>query len=200
MTSRMKLAGIGVATALAFGTMATGALFAVQYTAAGRAVGAFAHAMTDVTVYAAGQNPGGPPPFGRGGPGRFGGPGGPGPGGGPAGIALDRLNLSDAQKDQVKQILQSHQADTQSLVQREMAARQALEDAVSGDAFDEGAVRARSADLASVEADLAVSRARIRSEVFQVLTPDQQAQVRQMQADAKQRQQQMQQRRGRRNG
>ncbi len=139
--------------------------------------------------------PGGPgSPGGRGGPagpgGRFGGPRGPsgpgGPGGpgrggpmGPGGIlgplALERLGLSDSQREQVRAVVQSHDAELQALNDRSFAARQALELAVMADVFDEGAIRARSADTAAVEADLAVTRARVRLEVFQMLTPEQRA-------------------------
>jgi hypothetical protein len=46
-----------------------------------------------------------------------------------------------------------------------------------------------------VEADMAVMHARIRSEILQILTPDQQAQLKQFQTQVKQRQEQMQQQR-----
>jgi len=131
---------------------------------------------------------------GRGGPGRFGGPGGPMGPRGPAGIpGLERVGLSDAQKEQLKTIMQSHQADLTALGSRERTAREALNDAITADVPNEGLIRARSADVAAVEADMAVSRARIRSEVLQILTPDQVAQLKQFQTQMKQRQESMRQ-------
>jgi len=144
------------------------------------------------------QNPAG----GRGGPGRFGGPGGPGFGrGGPGGrggamgvlgpMMIERLDLTADQKDRVKQIVDSHRADQQAIGQRMMAAHNALDTAITSASFDEALVRTRAADVAGVEADESVLRARIYAEVLQILTSDQQAKLKTMQAD-------MQQRRGQR--
>jgi Spy/CpxP family protein refolding chaperone len=137
------------------------------------------------------QGPGGPM-------GRRGGPGGPGFGGpgGPLGpMMLGRLNLTTDQQDRVKQILDSHRDDQQALAKRAMTARQMLQDAVTGGTFDESAVRTRAADLAAVDADEAVLQARIYAEVFQILTPDQQKALQDLQANMKNRMQQMQQNR-----
>ena len=70
---------------------------------------------------------------------------------------------------------------------------EALEDAITADVVNEGAIRARSADVAAVEADVAVAQARIRSEILQILTADQQAQLKQFQTQMKERREQMQQ-------
>ena len=167
----------------------------------GAAAMAVALTVTAVSAYAGAQNssqdqgtgrragPGGPGgPGGRGGPGgpggRLGGPGGPGRGGGPMNVlgpmALERLDLTDAQREQVRAVVQAHDQELKALNDRSFAARKALELAVMADTFDEGAIRARSADMAAVEADLAVTRARIRSEVFQMLTPEQRAKAREL--------------------
>jgi len=126
---------------------------------------------------------------GAGGSGFGRGPGGPmgrGPMGpaGPADLPLGRLNLSPQQQDQVKAIMDSHQDELKGLADREMAARKALEASIAADALDENTIRSRSADLGAVEADMAVSRAHIRAEVFQVLTPDQQTLAKTLQAQA----------------
>ena len=90
------------------------------------------------------------------------------------GLMLDQLNLTDAQRDQVKNIVDSHRADLQVLGERFGTARRNLESVISADVTDEAAIRARAGDVAAVDADMAVMRARIRSQVFQILTPDQQ--------------------------
>jgi Spy/CpxP family protein refolding chaperone len=71
-----------------------------------------------------------------------------------------------------------------------MAAHDALESAITSGEFDETLVRTRAADVAAVEADETVLRARIYAEVLQILTPDQQAKLKTMQAEMKQRREQ----------
>jgi len=121
--------------------------------------------------------PGGPD--GVGGPGRGrGGPGGPGR---PlAGLPLRELNLTDAQREQVKQIVDSRQQESRAIGERAMAAREALHAATTSPSFDEGLIRAKAAEVASIEADMAVTRARSFADVFQILTPDQQAKVKEL--------------------
>jgi protein CpxP len=108
------------------------------------------------------------------------GPGGPGmrggPGGGPGGVfgpELRALDLTDAQREQVKAIMASHREEQQAERSRMMTARKALHDAIAADAFDEGAIRAAAGAVAALEADAAVQQARIHAEVFAILTPEQ---------------------------
>jgi len=162
---------------------------------------AAAIAVTLVSVgFATGQSTSGQnPAVGRGGPGRFGGPGGPGgrgrggPGG-PMGVLgpmmMDRLELTSDQRDRVKQIVDSHREDQQAIGKRMMAAHDALESAITSGAFDEALIRTRAADVAAVEADETVLRARIYAEVLQILTSDQQAKLKTMQAEMQQRKEQ----------
>jgi Spy/CpxP family protein refolding chaperone len=144
-------------------------------------------------VYASGQNTNqDPPPFrGGAGPGRFGGPGGPGRGpGGPMGMLPmlgPKLGLTDAQKDQIKAIAASHKDEWKGYADRARAAHGALNAAVTADTIDEGVIRSRSADVAAVDADMAVARAHVRAEVFQILTDAQKTQLKTMQAQMKQR-------------
>jgi len=104
-------------------------------------------------------------------------------------MMMDRLNLTDAQRDQVKSVLQAHSSDLKAVGDRAFAAHQALEAVIGADSVDESAIRARSADVATVEADMAVMRAQIRAEVWQLLTPDQQQQAKTLQAQMEQRMQ-----------
>jgi len=134
-------------------------------------------------VYVSAQNTDGPRrPFAE----RRGGPGGPMGALGP--MIAAHLNLTDAQKDQLKGIMDSHRDETQGLGDRAMKARQALRAAVMADALDEGLIRVRAAELATIESDLAVAQARIHAEVFRILTPEQQAQAREAQSQMQQRQ------------
>jgi Spy/CpxP family protein refolding chaperone len=124
------------------------------------------------------------------------GPGGPGGRGGPMGPAGPmgmlpmfgaRLGLTDAQIDQIKNIAESHKGEWKSIADRARTAHEALEDAVTADAIDEGLIRQRSAEVAAVEADMAVARAHTFAEVVQILTADQKAQLKTMQAEMKKR-------------
>lgn len=137
---------------------------------------------------------GGPGPGGPGGPGgRRGGPGGP-DGGALGPMMLERLDLTTDQRDRVRQILDSHRDEQKAIGDRAMKAHEALQDVVAG-TFDESAIRARAADVAAVDADVAVSQARVYSEVFQILTSDQQQKLKKAQADMKERREKMQQQR-----
>jgi len=128
--------------------------------------------------------------MGPGGPGGRGGPMGPGGPGGPMGMLPmfgPRLGLTDEQKDQVKSIVESHKGEWKAIADRVRTAHEALEDAVTADAVDEGLVRQRSAEAGAVEADMAVARARAFAEFVQILTADQKAQLQTMRAEMKKR-------------
>jgi len=116
-----------------------------------------------------GRGPGGPD-----GPGRFGGPGGP------MGILpmLGRdLGLTEAQRDQVKAIAESHKADWRALADRARDAHMALNEAVTTAPVDEALIRQKSSEVAAVDADMAVARAHAHSEVFKILTTEQKAKL-----------------------
>jgi len=122
-----------------------------------------------------------PPPFshGRMGPpaGMFGLPFGPM---GLAGPMADRLGLSDAQKAQLKAIAATHRDECKALRDRAASARSALMQAIMLDPVSDAAVQQASAGVAAVESDLAVASAHARAEMFQVLTDDQKASVKQL--------------------
>jgi Spy/CpxP family protein refolding chaperone len=168
MTGMKKRLAVGAgAVALAIGLVGAGFAGAQQISAAqGPGVGAPA------------QRGGGP--FGPGRGGRGMGMGGPGRAMGPGGLlgpAFRQLDLTDAQKDSVKGIVESHREEMRTLGQRAMNARQALDAAISADVFDEATVRTTAAEVAAVDADLAVMRAKVYSEVYQLLTPEQQSKL-----------------------
>lgn len=108
--------------------------------------------------------------MGPGGPGMRGGPGGPF---GMGGFPLRGLDLTDVQREQVRAILESHRDEQKAIGERMQAARKALHAAIAADAFDEGAIRARAGEIGAIEADAAVLQAKIRGEVFALLTPEQ---------------------------
>ena len=102
-------------------------------------------------------------------------------------LPLRRLDLSGAQREQVRAIIGTHQAALEEIRQRQRTARQGLRAAIGADTLDEAAIRAASAEVASVEADAAVLRARVRQDVFSILTAEQQARSKELRAAAEQR-------------
>jgi protein CpxP len=131
-----------------------------------------------------------------------GGPGGRGPRGpgGPGGIVpgLRALDLTDTQREQLKATMTSHQAEFEAQATRMRAARQALQAVVTADTFDEAAIRQKSADVAIVEADGAVLRAKVHTEVWALLTPEQQQKAKTLQAQREARRGQARERAGER--
>lgn len=133
-----------------------------------------------------GQGPGFGPGFGPGqpgmrgmGPGMRGRPGlrGQGPMGGPMGlmgIGLRELDLTDAQRDQIKGLVESHRESHKATAETLLKARKDLHDAITSGTADEAAIRAKAAEVAKIEADAAVARGQLHSQLFQVLTPEQQ--------------------------
>jgi Spy/CpxP family protein refolding chaperone len=135
---------------------------------------AFAAAFT-MSVAAFAQHPGGP--HGPGGPG-FGGPHGPG---GP-GSLLDHfsqvLNLTDAQKAQIKQLEDNFQESTKGLHEQLAKAEGGgpFDPAAAG-TFDEAAVRAAAQARANLHVELEVAHAKFFSQVYALLTAEQKAKL-----------------------
>ena len=130
------------------------------------------------------------------GPGRRGGPGGfggPGPGG-PGGLPLQALNLTEAQQDQIKQLTQQSRQQNQNVGEQLRSAMEAQRKAVETIPVDEGLIRSTTQALVEAQTEMAIQQARLHSEIFALLTPDQQAQVRKLQAERNQRAQQQGQR------
>lgn len=120
--------------------------------------------------------------------GRRGGPMGPG---GSMMAFLPRLGrelqLTDSQRDQVRAIGQSHRDEWKALADRARTAHEALMAAVTADGVDETLIRAKSADVAAVEADMAVARARAHTEFVQILTAEQKTKLKELQSQMKNR-------------
>jgi Spy/CpxP family protein refolding chaperone len=120
----------------------------------------------------------GPPEGRRGGPDRgfHGGPGGGPPRDGLGPLARD-LNLTDEQKAQIKKINDSFADSTKTLREQMRTLHENGVDPLSGAAFDEAAVRAAAQARANVQIELEVAHARMMSQIFAVLTPEQKTQL-----------------------
>jgi protein CpxP len=85
-----------------------------------------------------------------------------------------RLDLSDAQKTQVRGILRAHADEIEAQVRSGLDARRALRAAVLVQPVDEASIRTLAQRVGAVQGDGAVLFAKIRAEILPVLTPDQQ--------------------------
>ena len=125
------------------------------------------------------QGPGGP---------HRGGPHGPG---GPHGSLVEHfsrvLNLTDAQKAQVKQIEDSFREGTKSLHEQARQAGGGGPFEGFKDGFDESAVRAAAQARANIHVELEVAHARMLSQVYAILTPEQKAKVAELRQQFEQR-------------
>jgi Spy/CpxP family protein refolding chaperone len=113
--------------------------------------------------------------------------GGPGRAFGPGLFGLRIADLSETQREQVHAILDRHEVEVRPLWEQHRVARTALEDAITASAIDEGTIRQKSAEVGSVEAELAVIRARINAEVMTLLTPEQQKELQENRARIRER-------------
>jgi periplasmic protein CpxP/Spy len=94
------------------------------------------------------------------------------------------LQLTDAQKQQLKSIVDAHRDEWKALADRSRAAHEALTAAITADTVDEALIRSKSAEAGTVEADIAVAAARARAEAWQILTPEQREKAKQLRAQA----------------
>ena len=97
------------------------------------------------------------------------------------GFFADYLNLSDAQQAQMKSILQKEHPLMKPLFQQSRQIEHQLRQYAEG-TYDEGKVRALATEKAQAEVELTVQRTRIHNELFQVLTSDQQAKMKEFEA------------------
>lgn len=93
---------------------------------------------------------------------------------------LERLDLSDDQWVAVRGIVDARRDAMMAKAQEMRDARQALGQAIHADTIDEAAIRQAAANVATVEADMAVERARSYQAIRAELTPEQQAELSQM--------------------
>ena len=102
-------------------------------------------------------------------------------------MVLKGLDLTDAQRDQIRSILEARRAANEPLMERARTAREALQQAMQAQPVDEATIRARSADLGAVEADLAIARAQVQAEITAVLTDEQKAELAKMREERNER-------------
>jgi periplasmic protein CpxP/Spy len=99
------------------------------------------------------------------------------------------LDITDAQKAQMKTVLQKERATMQPLREQEHQLDTQLKQYVQG-TFDEAKVQSLVSQQAQTLVQLKVEETRIHSELYQLLTPDQQAKLKEFEANQQTRMQQ----------
>lgn len=117
------------------------------------------------------------------------GPGGPGA----IGPEFRFLDLTDDQRAQLRKIREARQSEFKAAGEKLGAARQGMRALIQAETIDESAIRAKSAEVAAAEAEVAILTAKVRAESLQILTAEQQAKLKELRTS---RQGQMKQRRG----
>lgn len=87
------------------------------------------------------------------------------------------LNLTSAQKEQIKNIMKGHRKEFMEGKITTLQARQNLIAASTSSTFDQGAVQKAFSDMAAAQEKITILHAKVFSEVMTILTPDQQAVV-----------------------
>jgi len=116
--------------------------------------------------------------------GPFGGRGGRGPFG-PGGLELNQLNLSDTQRQQVREIRQRYREQTQQVAQRLNAVAEKQRQAIETLPVNETLITSATQDMTAAQVEMAIQEARLNSEIWSVLTPEQQGQATKLRAERK---------------
>jgi periplasmic protein CpxP/Spy len=111
--------------------------------------------------------------------------GGPGPGGHGMGMALRELNLTDAQKEQVRSIMKANHTTMKTVMQQMEQNRAALLAATANGAYDAAKIQALANQQAQLQAAMIVNHEAIQHQIYtQVLSSEQQAKAEQLRTDA----------------
>jgi Spy/CpxP family protein refolding chaperone len=92
--------------------------------------------------------------------------------------AVRALGLTDDQQTRVRGVLRTHADAIETQIKAGAESRRALHAATLAEPLDEAEIRRLAGRLGEVRADGAVLRARIRSEIWPILSPEQQEKAR----------------------
>ncbi len=93
-----------------------------------------------------------------------------------------RLRITAQQREQVRALLLQEQPKLQQLRQSLVAEHNEMASASASGSFDAATARGVAARYADVNADAAVERARLRTDLLAILTPEQQQKLQQLRA------------------
>lgn len=97
------------------------------------------------------------------------------------GFLSQKLNLTDDQKAQMKAIMEKEHPAMKPLHAQERQIDQQLRQYVEGN-YDEAKVQALAQQKAQIQAQLTIAETRIHNQMYQLLTPEQQSQLKEMRA------------------
>ncbi|MCU1298780.1 MAG: periplasmic repressor CpxP [Acidobacteriaceae bacterium] len=106
------------------------------------------------------------------------------------GFFADYLDLTDAQRTQMKQTLAAEKPTLKPLIQQEVQYHQQMLQLIQSSSFDETKAQAIATQESQTHIQLEVQKARIHSELYQQLTADQKTKLAQFLAKHEQRMQQ----------
>jgi protein CpxP len=98
------------------------------------------------------------------------------------GFPLKQLDLSDAQREQIRDVMHKEHSTMKPLMQQLHEMQQQLKQYSEG-TYNEAKVQALVAQQSQTLVQLKVQETRVHSEVFQLLTPDQQAKMKEIEAN-----------------
>lgn len=87
---------------------------------------------------------------------------------------VEKLDLSGEQQQQVEKIFVAHREQAEKLHNQMTEARRKLHQAMNPKNYDEKALRQAAAEKAKIQTELMVGRARTHSQIYALLTPEQQ--------------------------
>lgn len=99
------------------------------------------------------------------------------------GLPLRGLDLTEAQRTQIRDVRERYQQETRALAARLTQAREQQRAAIEAIPADEGLITSATQALAQVEIDAAIHAARLNTEFWSVLTAEQQAQAQKIRAE-----------------
>lgn len=103
------------------------------------------------------------------------------------GRMAEKLDLTDEQKAQVKQIMETSRAKVQPLREASQANHQKMKTATANGQFDEATVSAIATEQATIGAQLIVEKQRTKSQIFQILTAEQKVRIQQFEEQRRER-------------
>lgn len=89
-------------------------------------------------------------------------------------MMAELLELSDAQQEQISAIHEKKRTDMAAVREQMQAGREQMRALVEAETFDEAAVRSLATSQATLKADMMVAKAKVKHEVFSLLTAEQQ--------------------------
>jgi protein CpxP len=100
-----------------------------------------------------------------------------------AGLPLRALNLTDAPKEQIRTLAQQRSDEHRAVASKLREAFDAQRKAADAMPVDEQAIRSTTQALADAQTVMAIQRAKLRADIFALLTPEQQAQAAKLKAE-----------------